>query len=131
MYSSLSPQISWIVHANGEIWKHKDNEESCPPEVVAIIQPDHFKWHTFRMHTHYWLWLRIKNAEECLKSQISCWCQSPDARRGGSILGFLKDIHLTWSRDLYFSFSFFICENRRNLYLCLGSSSHYRPQNQK
>ncbi|KAI3513564.1 hypothetical protein L1887_20900 [Cichorium endivia] len=42
MYSSLSPQISWIVHANGEIWKQKDNEESCP-EVVAIIQPDHFK----------------------------------------------------------------------------------------
>lgn len=42
MYSSLSPQISWIVHANGEIWKQKDDEESCP-EVVAIIQPDHFK----------------------------------------------------------------------------------------
>ncbi|KAI7757213.1 hypothetical protein M8C21_016196 [Ambrosia artemisiifolia] len=42
MYSSLSPQISWIVHANGEIWKHKDNDESCP-EVVAIIQPDHFR----------------------------------------------------------------------------------------
>lgn len=42
MYSSLSPQISWIVHANGEIWKHKDNDDSCP-EVVAIIQPDHFK----------------------------------------------------------------------------------------
>ncbi|KAJ0795821.1 putative magnesium transporter NIPA [Helianthus annuus] len=42
MYASLSPQISWIVHANGEIWKHKDNDESCP-EVVAIIQPDHFK----------------------------------------------------------------------------------------
>ncbi|GJU65207.1 probable magnesium transporter NIPA6 [Tanacetum coccineum] len=42
MYASLSPQISWIVHANGEIWKQKDNEESCP-EVLAIIQPDHFK----------------------------------------------------------------------------------------
>ncbi|XP_071737782.1 probable magnesium transporter NIPA6 isoform X2 [Rutidosis leptorrhynchoides] len=42
MYASLSPQISWIVHANGEIWKKKDNDESCP-EVVAIIQPDHFK----------------------------------------------------------------------------------------
>ncbi|KAD6119387.1 hypothetical protein E3N88_10658 [Mikania micrantha] len=42
MYSSLSPQISWIVRANGEIWKYKDNDESCP-EVVAIIQPDHFR----------------------------------------------------------------------------------------
>ncbi|CDP18952.1 unnamed protein product [Coffea canephora] len=41
-YSSLSPQISWLVHANGEIWKHKDNDE-MHPEFVAIIRQDHFK----------------------------------------------------------------------------------------
>ncbi|KAL8486031.1 hypothetical protein ACS0TY_028075 [Phlomoides rotata] len=37
-YSAL-PQISWIVHANGEIWKQKDNDEEC----VAFIRQDHFK----------------------------------------------------------------------------------------
>ncbi|KAH7861228.1 hypothetical protein Vadar_023363 [Vaccinium darrowii] len=41
-YSSLSPQISWIVHANGEIWKHKEDDE-LQPEFIAIIQQDHFK----------------------------------------------------------------------------------------
>lgn len=42
MYSSLSPQISWLVHANGEIWKQKENDE-LHPEFVAIIRQDHFK----------------------------------------------------------------------------------------
>ncbi|KAG5544630.1 hypothetical protein RHGRI_017161 [Rhododendron griersonianum] len=41
-YSSLSPQISWLVHANGEIWKHKEDDE-LQPEFIAIIQQDHFK----------------------------------------------------------------------------------------
>lgn len=41
-YASLSPQISWLVHANGEIWKHKDNDE-MHPEFVAIIRQDHFQ----------------------------------------------------------------------------------------
>ncbi|CAI9755934.1 unnamed protein product [Fraxinus pennsylvanica] len=40
-YSAL-PQISWRVHANGEIWKQKDNDE-LHPEFVAIIRQDHFK----------------------------------------------------------------------------------------
>ncbi|CAA0831142.1 Probable magnesium transporter NIPA6 [Striga hermonthica] len=40
-YTAL-PQISWLVHANGEIWKQKDNDELCS-EYVAIIHPDHFK----------------------------------------------------------------------------------------
>ncbi|CAK9142766.1 unnamed protein product [Ilex paraguariensis] len=42
LYASLSPQISWLVHANGEIWKQKDNDE-MHTEFVAIIKPDHFK----------------------------------------------------------------------------------------
>ncbi|KAL3830261.1 hypothetical protein ACJIZ3_019063 [Penstemon smallii] len=41
-YSALSPQISWLVHANGEIWKPKDNDE-LQPEFVAVIRQDHFK----------------------------------------------------------------------------------------
>ncbi|KZV33070.1 hypothetical protein F511_03336 [Dorcoceras hygrometricum] len=41
-YTALSPQISWVVHANGEIWKQKENDE-LHPEFVAFIQPDHFK----------------------------------------------------------------------------------------
>ncbi|CAA0818470.1 Probable magnesium transporter NIPA6 [Striga hermonthica] len=36
------PQISWLVHANGEIWKQKDNDE-LHSEYVAFIHPDHFK----------------------------------------------------------------------------------------
>ncbi|XP_022875931.1 probable magnesium transporter NIPA6 isoform X3 [Olea europaea var. sylvestris] len=40
-YSAL-PQISWRVHANGEIWKQKDNDE-LHPEFVAIIRQEHFK----------------------------------------------------------------------------------------
>ncbi|GFP81338.1 probable magnesium transporter nipa1 [Phtheirospermum japonicum] len=42
-YSALSPQtqISWIVHANGEIWKRKENDE-LHPEFIAIIRQDHF-----------------------------------------------------------------------------------------
>ncbi|XP_075517218.1 putative magnesium transporter NIPA6 isoform X1 [Primulina tabacum] len=40
--TALSPQISWLVHANGEIWKQKDNDE-LHPEFVAFIQQDHFK----------------------------------------------------------------------------------------
>ncbi|KAL6504920.1 hypothetical protein OROHE_023678 [Orobanche hederae] len=41
-YSALSPQISWLVHANGEIWKQKDNDD-LHSEYVAIIHQDHFK----------------------------------------------------------------------------------------
>ncbi|PIN04665.1 hypothetical protein CDL12_22803 [Handroanthus impetiginosus] len=41
-YSPLPSQISWVVHANGEIWKHKENDE-LHPEFVAIIRQDHFK----------------------------------------------------------------------------------------
>ncbi|XAR62644.1 hypothetical protein NMG60_11017484 [Bertholletia excelsa] len=41
-YSSLSPQISWIIHANGEIWKHKDDDE-LHPEFIGRIRQDHFK----------------------------------------------------------------------------------------
>uniref|UniRef100_A0A5B7B4V7 Probable magnesium transporter n=1 Tax=Davidia involucrata TaxID=16924 RepID=A0A5B7B4V7_DAVIN len=41
-YSSLSPQISWLIHANGEIWKQKDNDE-LHPEFIGIIRQDHFK----------------------------------------------------------------------------------------
>uniref|UniRef100_A0A5B7B3A9 Probable magnesium transporter n=1 Tax=Davidia involucrata TaxID=16924 RepID=A0A5B7B3A9_DAVIN len=40
-YMSLSPQISWLIHANGEIWKQKDDE--LHPEFIGIIQQDHFK----------------------------------------------------------------------------------------
>ncbi|GFP87628.1 probable magnesium transporter nipa6 [Phtheirospermum japonicum] len=40
-YSALSPQISWLVHANGEIWKQKDNDD-LHSEYVAIIHQDHF-----------------------------------------------------------------------------------------
>ncbi|EPS60902.1 hypothetical protein M569_13899, partial [Genlisea aurea] len=44
----VSPQISWRVLANGEIWKHKENiddddEERLFHEKVAIINHDHFK----------------------------------------------------------------------------------------
>ncbi|CAH9085850.1 unnamed protein product [Cuscuta epithymum] len=39
--TQLSPQISWRVHANGEIWKQKDDD--LHHEIVAIIQQDHFK----------------------------------------------------------------------------------------
>ncbi|XP_009803124.1 putative magnesium transporter NIPA6 isoform X1 [Nicotiana tabacum] len=41
MYAQLSPQISWLVHANGEIWKQK--EDGLHSEFVAIIRQDHFK----------------------------------------------------------------------------------------
>ncbi|XP_042037002.1 probable magnesium transporter NIPA6 [Salvia splendens] len=40
-YSAL-PQISWVVHSNGEIWKQKENDE-LHGEFVAIIHQDHFK----------------------------------------------------------------------------------------
>lgn len=38
-YYAALPQISWLVHANGEIWKQKENDR----EYVAIIHQDHFK----------------------------------------------------------------------------------------
>lgn len=41
LYAQLSPQISWLVHANGEIWKQK--EDGMHSEFVAIIRQDHFK----------------------------------------------------------------------------------------
>ncbi|XP_057487986.1 probable magnesium transporter NIPA6 isoform X3 [Actinidia eriantha] len=41
-YSSLSPQISWLIHANGEIWQHKDDDE-LHSEFIGIIRQDHFK----------------------------------------------------------------------------------------
>ncbi|EYU23941.1 hypothetical protein ABFS82_14G316900 [Erythranthe guttata] len=41
-YSAITPQISWLVHANGEIWKQKDNDE-LHTEYMAIIHQDHFK----------------------------------------------------------------------------------------
>jgi hypothetical protein len=41
-YTSLSPQISWVIHANGEIWKQKENDE-LHPEFVGVIRQDHFK----------------------------------------------------------------------------------------
>lgn len=41
LYAQLSPQISWLIHANGEIWKQK--EDSLHSEFVAIIRQDHFK----------------------------------------------------------------------------------------
>lgn len=40
LYTSLSPQISWHVHANGEIWKQKDNDEL---QFLGLIRPDYFK----------------------------------------------------------------------------------------
>ncbi|XP_031098773.1 probable magnesium transporter NIPA6 [Ipomoea triloba] len=42
MYTQVSPQISWVVRANGEIWKQKDDD--LHPEFVAIIRQDHFKF---------------------------------------------------------------------------------------
>lgn len=42
LYTPVSPQISWLVHANGEIWKQKDDD--LHPEFVAIIRQDHFKF---------------------------------------------------------------------------------------
>ncbi|GAA0151280.1 secondary carrier transporter [Lithospermum erythrorhizon] len=41
-YTMLSPQTSWLVRANGEIWMQKD-DNGLHPEFVAIILPDHFK----------------------------------------------------------------------------------------
>ncbi|GMP47669.1 hypothetical protein CsSME_00015575 [Camellia sinensis var. sinensis] len=41
-YSSLSPQISWLIHANGEIWKQKDDND-LHSEFIGIIRQDHFK----------------------------------------------------------------------------------------
>ncbi|GFZ11563.1 magnesium transporter, putative [Actinidia rufa] len=41
-YSSLSPQISWLIRANGEIWQHKDDDE-LHSEFIGIIRQDHFK----------------------------------------------------------------------------------------
>ncbi|KAK4490082.1 hypothetical protein RD792_000737 [Penstemon davidsonii] len=41
-YSAIPSQISWIVRANGEIWKQKDNDE-LHSEFVAIIRQDHFR----------------------------------------------------------------------------------------
>lgn len=43
MYTSLSPQFSWLVHANGEIWKPTDNDE-LHHEFIGVIRPDYFKW---------------------------------------------------------------------------------------
>ncbi|KAG6436010.1 hypothetical protein SASPL_100891 [Salvia splendens] len=40
-YSAL-PQISWVVHSNGEIWKQRENDE-LHGEFVAIIHQNHFK----------------------------------------------------------------------------------------
>ncbi|KAL1557041.1 putative magnesium transporter NIPA6 [Salvia divinorum] len=37
-----SPQISWVVHGNGEIWKQEDND-GLQNEYVAITHQDHFK----------------------------------------------------------------------------------------
>lgn len=42
MYSSLSPQISWIIPSNGEMWKRKDDGELYP-DFVAILRQDHFR----------------------------------------------------------------------------------------
>ncbi|CAN4081395.1 unnamed protein product [Withania somnifera] len=41
MYAQLSPHISWLVHANGEIWKQE--EDGLHSEFIAIIRQDHFK----------------------------------------------------------------------------------------
>ncbi|XP_059453578.1 probable magnesium transporter NIPA6 [Corylus avellana] len=41
MYSSLSPQVSWFVHMNGETWK-QNADELCP-DFDAILKQDHFK----------------------------------------------------------------------------------------
>ncbi|XP_047342231.1 probable magnesium transporter NIPA6 [Impatiens glandulifera] len=41
-YSTISPQISWIIHGNGEIWKYKENDD-LNPEVIGLIRQDHFK----------------------------------------------------------------------------------------
>ncbi|XP_059631898.1 probable magnesium transporter NIPA6 isoform X2 [Cornus florida] len=41
-YMPLSPQISWHIHANGEIWKRKDNDE-LHSEFVGVIRQDHFR----------------------------------------------------------------------------------------
>ncbi|KAF5444492.1 hypothetical protein F2P56_033618 [Juglans regia] len=42
IYASLSPQVSWFVHENGEIWKQNADDELCP-DFDAIIKQDHFK----------------------------------------------------------------------------------------
>lgn len=42
LYTSLSPQFSWLVHANGEIWKPTDNDE-LHHEFIGVIRPDYFK----------------------------------------------------------------------------------------
>jgi hypothetical protein len=41
MYASLSPQVSWFVHMNGEIWK-QNADELCL-DFDAILKQDHFK----------------------------------------------------------------------------------------
>ncbi|KAG2662949.1 hypothetical protein I3760_16G004800 [Carya illinoinensis] len=42
IYASLSPQVSWFVHENGEIWKQNADDE-LRPDFNAIIKQDHFK----------------------------------------------------------------------------------------
>ncbi|XP_023872159.1 probable magnesium transporter NIPA6 isoform X1 [Quercus suber] len=42
IYSSLSPQVSWLVHGNGEPWKHNADDEPCL-DFDAILKQDHFK----------------------------------------------------------------------------------------
>ncbi|KAL5559979.1 hypothetical protein UlMin_036190 [Ulmus minor] len=41
-YASLSPQVSWFFHVNGETWKEKVDNET-PPNFDAILKQDHFK----------------------------------------------------------------------------------------
>ncbi|XP_040998919.1 probable magnesium transporter NIPA6 isoform X2 [Juglans microcarpa x Juglans regia] len=41
IYASLSPQGSWFVHENGEIWKQNADDGLCP-DFDAIIKQDHF-----------------------------------------------------------------------------------------
>lgn len=42
VYASLSPQVSWYIHVNGETWKQKADEELLP-NFEAILKQDHFK----------------------------------------------------------------------------------------
>ncbi|XP_051139153.1 probable magnesium transporter NIPA6 [Andrographis paniculata] len=42
-YTAITPQISWIVRGNGEIWKQNENDDELHSEFIAIIRQDHFK----------------------------------------------------------------------------------------
>ncbi|KAB1220691.1 Magnesium transporter NIPA2 [Morella rubra] len=42
IYASLPPQVSWLVHMNGEMGKQNADDELCP-DLDAIIKHDHFK----------------------------------------------------------------------------------------